>query len=136
MARHSLQKGMFFSPVGIFIGYILAAVVAVLGFRFLLPGEGPPLPIFSLSWRITQGVLAYIDLFPALAMTALIIPFGMKRDRQDQFAGFSPYFLEAIKRPIISAICAVALYGVLCFLVYPLAWDREAEMRFKGQLFT
>jgi hypothetical protein len=52
------------------------------------------------------------------------------------FPSFSPKFLDTLKGPIITAISAAVVYGVLYFLVYPLAWDREADMRFRGQLFS
>jgi hypothetical protein len=107
-----------------------------MGFRLIFPGEPPPLALFSRSWRLTQGILNCIGLFPALAMSAMVIPFGLSPAGDSRFTAFSPKFLDALKGPIITAVCAAVVYGVLCFLVYPLMWDREANMRFRGRLFV
>jgi hypothetical protein len=107
-----------------------------MGFRLLFPGEPSPLAFFSRSWRFIRGLLDWIGLFPALAMSAMVIPFGLLNTGGARFPSFSPKFLDTLKGSIITAISAAVVYGVLCFLVYPLAWDREADMRFRGRLFS
>jgi hypothetical protein len=130
-----LKREVLLSPPGIFVYYVLASFFGIMGLRLLFPGEPPPLALFSLSWRLTRGILNWIDLFPALAMSAMVIPFGLAPAVGSQLTYISPKFLDTFKSPIITAVSAALVYGVLCFLIYPLAWDRDADMRFRGRLF-
>jgi hypothetical protein len=131
-----LKKERFLSPPAIFVYYILASFLAVMGFRFFSPGEPPPLAFFSRSWGIVRGLLDWMNLFPALAMSAMVIPFGLVRTQDRHPASLSPNFLEVLTPSILAAISAAALYGLLCFLVLPLVWDKEADMRSRGRLFA
>jgi hypothetical protein len=131
-----LNKAVLLSSPAIFIYYILASFLVVLGFRMFFPGEPPPLAVYSRSWRIIQGLLNCINLFPALAMSAMVIPFGFLQTRNKRLASTSSKFLDTLKGPIITAISAAAVYGALCFLAYPVVWSREADMRFRSRLFT
>jgi hypothetical protein len=65
----------------------------------------------------------------------MVIPFGLPLAGGSRLTSFSPKFLDTFKGPVITAVSAAVVYGLLCFLVYPLAWDREADMRFRGRLF-
>ena len=129
------KKISLFSPLGIFFIYTLAGGLAIMLFRFILPGEAAPLPHFSLSWRLIRGLLDYLALFPALALSALIIPFGFKVQPKETIDPFSPRFLQSLKMSIVTAIVAAALYGLLFSLALPLARDYEANLRFQGQVF-
>ncbi|MDR2021514.1 MAG: hypothetical protein LBQ14_12195 [Treponema sp.] len=130
-----LKKEQIFSSMGIFILYSAASFAAILGFRFIFPGQAAPLRNFSGPWRIVQGVLNYISLFPALALSALVIPFGFQYGNRENYPRFSPRFLDRVKGPVITAIAAAAVYGLLFFLVLPLAQRREAKLRYEGNLF-
>ncbi|GHT98351.1 hypothetical protein FACS1894142_4570 [Spirochaetia bacterium] len=129
------KKERRLSTPGVFILYILAAFIGVIGFRLIFPAEAAPLRLFSLSWRFIQGILNYISLFPALAISALVLPLGLKLNSNEPLNSFSQHFSEFFNGPIITAICATVLYGALCFAVNPIVRDREADMRFKGELF-
>jgi hypothetical protein len=131
-----LKKESLLFPPAVFVYYMLASFLVIMGFRLLFPGEPPPLAFFSRSWRLIRGLLDWIDLFPALAMSAAVVPFGLLNDGGARFPSLSSKFLDTIKGLLITAISAAAVYGVLCFLVYPLAWNREADMRFRGRLFS
>ena len=130
-----INKDALLSPLGICIIYLLASALAVMGFRFILPGEAAPLEIFSFHWRLIRFIIDYIGLFPALALSALVIPFGFKIHAHERINPFSPQFLLSLKMSIVSAIVAAALYGLLYFLVLPMAQDYEANLRFKGRLY-
>ncbi|GAB6391078.1 MAG: hypothetical protein MdMp014T_0451 [Treponematales bacterium] len=130
-----LNRGIFVSPPGIFILYCLASAAAVFGFRLLFPGEAPPLPVFALKWKIVRGAVDYLTLFPALALSALIIPFGFKIQSKEKFAAFSPRFLEMLELPVATAIAAAAVYACLFFLALPAARDYETNLRFEGDLY-
>lgn len=124
---------MFLSPTGLFILYMVLSCLVIMGFRFILPIT-PPLELYTRSWRAVQGVLAYIELFPALVMAGLVIPFGLTK-RQDSFGSFSPEFLKRIKPSIFLAIIGVGAYGLLFCLAYPLAKDYETYLYAQGYLF-
>jgi hypothetical protein len=129
------KKDALLSPPGIFIIYMLGSWLVIMGVRQLFPAVPVPLAIFSTSWRFTLGILECISLFPALAMSALVIPFGLQPHSEETFERFSPNFLERLRLPIITAITAVVLYGILFFLVLPIARNARSDMEFRGLLF-
>jgi hypothetical protein len=130
-----IKKEIFLSSGGIFIIYLVVSSLLILAFRLMFPSETAPLQGFSFHWRLIEGVVDIVGLFPALAMSALVVPVGLKNTGKEGFAAFSPLFLKQLKGSIITAISAVALYGVLFFLVLPLAEDYRSNMRFEGLLF-
>jgi hypothetical protein len=107
----------------------------VVVFRFVLLTEPVPLPRYFFQWRLIQGTLAFLHLFPAIAMAALVIPFGILY-YDDSFPGFSPRFLELMKAPIITALVASLLYALSMFLFIPLAEEAVTTMRSHGRIFT
>ena len=131
-----INKEAFFSPMGIFAIYILAAALVILGFRFIFPGEPVPLACFSVSWRFIRFVLDFLNLFPALVLSALVIPFGFKVHALEKIKPFSAEFLLSLKNSIVTAIVAAAINGLLSFLIIPLAQDYEANLRFQGRLYN
>ncbi|MCL2070160.1 MAG: hypothetical protein FWH19_04150 [Treponema sp.] len=121
--------------MGISILYIFGAALAIIGFHFIVPGEAVPLPFFSFSWRLVRGFLAFLGLFPALALTALVIPFGFKIQPVGKEKRFSAEFFQSLKSSIITAIVLTALFGILSSLIAPIARNYEANLRFQGQLY-
>ena len=138
----TIRKEVFLTPIGIFWIYQAAAILVIMIFRFLFPGEAAPLAHFAFSWRLTRGLLAYIDLFPALSFTAFVIPFGFQKKLADDGAlggakinPFSSQFFDAIKKPVICTIMAAVIFGLLFSLVLPLVREREASLRYRGRLY-
>jgi hypothetical protein len=130
------DKNRQFSPTFIFVAYIVTASLLILGFRFLFPGEDSPLPFFSSNWRLLKGIINIITLFPALAFTAIVIPFGMvSNDDIDNSKMLSRHLFQYFTAPIITAICAAVFYAMLFILVLPLAQNSEENMRFQGELY-
>jgi hypothetical protein len=125
----------FRSPPAIFILYMIVSGLLILGFRFIFPGEAVPIPYFARSWRIIRGLLDYFGLFPALAMSALVVPFGIAAIQEEGYSSFSPKFFQYIKGPVITAICAAAAYGLVFFLALPLVQNWEANTRSEGSLY-
>ncbi|MDR3145413.1 MAG: hypothetical protein LBU21_03980 [Treponema sp.] len=127
---------------------MIGSFLAIMVFRLFFPAEAPPLVFYSRPWRFFLGLRGYIELFPALVLSALAIPFGFspggsfgdpgfpEAGFREAAAGFSPRFLDMMKGPIITAIAATAVYGALFFLVSPLTEDRLTAMRFRGHLFN
>jgi hypothetical protein len=133
--KKKFDPQVFLSMPGIFIIYILAAAAGILGFRLIFPGEAPPIPSFSLAWRIVRGLLDVITLFPALVMSALVIPFGRAALSEEEYTSFSPRFFLIIRAPVIAAISAAAIYGLIFFLALPVIQDRELNMRAEGDMY-
>jgi hypothetical protein len=133
--KKQIDSQVLFSPARVFVLYTLVCALGIMGFRLIFPGEAPPIPFFSRSWRIVQGLLSLIGLFPALAMSALVIPFGRASLDTEEHASFSPRFFQIIRGPVITAICAVVIYGLLFFLALPMVQDRAANMRTEGALY-
>jgi hypothetical protein len=133
--KKQFDPRIFLSMPGIFIIYILAASGGILGFRLIFPGEAPPIPPLSLPWRVVRGLLDSIGLFPALVMSALVIPFGRAALPEEEYTSFSPKFFQIIRAPVIGAISAAAVYGLLFFLALPVIQGRELNMRAEGSLY-
>ena len=128
-------KDVLFSPPGILFLYICASALAIIGFRLILPGEAVPLASFSFSWRLIRGILDFLNLFPALVLSALVIPFGFQIRGGERIKPFSQHFLQSLRLSIFTVIIAAAAYGLLFSLVLPLAGDYEAGLRFRGRLY-
>ncbi|MDR0598173.1 MAG: hypothetical protein LBG14_06675 [Treponema sp.] len=120
---------------GIFAAYMAVSFIVILAFRFVFPGEDAPLENFFLPWRFARGIADFIGLFPALVMSALVIPFGFTIDDDAGFARFSPLFILKIQGSILAAIIASACYGLLFFAVLPMAQEAQSAMLHKGELF-
>jgi hypothetical protein len=129
-----IDKETIQSPQFIFIIYIIAASFLIITFRFIFPAESAPLPVFSRNWRLVLGALELFSLFPALVLSAQVIPFAFVT-YENYRTGFSPQFFKRLVPPVIIAICAAVLYGFVFFLIMPLVQDAENNMRFKGELY-
>jgi len=131
------RKERLQSPVFIFVIYLAAAFFLMMGFRMIFPGGAPPLPILSRSWWMTRWLIDIVAIFPALALSALVIPFCTSGfQAEDPNARLSPdLFKKRFSVPIITAISASALYALLFFLVLPLAQNHERNMRFDGEIY-
>jgi len=128
------NKETLHSPPVIFFAYVVIASLLILIFRLIFPGEIPPLPVFSRNWRMIRGLLDIIALFPALALSALVLPFGIAPDENQQ-SGFSQLFFQRLMAPLITAICAAGLYAVLFFLILPLAQNYERNLHYQGDMY-
>jgi hypothetical protein len=130
-----LKKENVFSPPGIFLIYSALSYLVIAVFYWFFPGKETYLPHFSVSWRLIQGCLAFLRLYPALAMTSLVIPFGFNARPPEKFSPFSPGFLNSLKPSIFAAIAASVLYAALFFIALPMARDYEADLRYQGRLY-
>jgi hypothetical protein len=129
-----IKKGTLRSPPALFIYYLLVSSLVILVFRFFFPSQGAPLSIFSREWRFTLGILTVLSLFPALAFSALVFPFGFQIHYND-YKSFSPRFLEQFKGTVVTAILASIAYALLFFLVQPVFQDKRIDMSYRGSLY-
>lgn len=133
MPKFSREK--LFSAQGLFFLYILASSLVILCFRLFVPGESAPLAYFSRSWRLLRGGTEIIRLFPALAFTGLVIPFGFRPKAPEKFSSFSPHFLKSLSPSVFCAIGAAAVYALLFLLVQPLLLNYEGNLQAQGRLY-
>ena len=130
----AINKETFSSPTSISFAYLVIASLSILIFRLISPGEVPPLPVFNHDWRVIRGILDILALYPALALSALAIPFGVASDEKS-YRGFSQHLFQRMMPPLITAICAAGLYAILFFLALPVAQDYEANLRYQGEIY-
>jgi len=122
------------TPQWIFIIYTLVFSSLIMIFRFIFPGAETPLIIYSHDWKIVQGVLEVFNFFPALAFSALIIPFGLA-SYEENYGSFSEMFFKRIISSVITAIIAAIIYGTIFFLALPMVKNYEEDLRFSGDLY-
>jgi hypothetical protein len=129
-----INREILGSPPALFIYYLAAASLIILGFRFFFPSQEAPLPIFSQNWRLTLGALDLLSLFPALTFSAVVFPFGF-RIYYNEYKSFSPHFLDQFKGIIITVMLAAAAYALLFFLAQPVLQDKRIDMSYRGSLY-
>ncbi|MDR1326231.1 MAG: hypothetical protein LBK00_09380 [Treponema sp.] len=123
-------------PFSFFSIYMLASCLLIMVFRFFVPTNAIPLPIYSTQWRFVGGFLDCFYFFPALVFSGLVILFGLQKNPQEEFKRFSPGLLAYLKAPIIMGIAATLVYTLLFFLAAPLAHDFVSILQLRGELYT
>ncbi|MCL2190371.1 MAG: hypothetical protein FWB79_00085 [Treponema sp.] len=127
------------SPAFVFFVYVAVGCLAIVAFRLVFPGEAPPLPVFSAGWSRTLVLLDIIALFPALALSALVLPFGMNKFQGESRHSNSRFSADLFRRcfrvSVVTAIAASVLYALLFFMVLPLAQGGQRNMRLDGETF-
>ncbi|MDR2597786.1 MAG: hypothetical protein LBC76_10775 [Treponema sp.] len=122
------------SPHIQFIIYMVVSCILIMIFRFILPGSDSPLRLYSQQWRLIKGVLEICNLFPALAFSALVIPFGIYV-HEANYNSFSDMFFKRLVNSVVIAIAAAVIYGIIFFLVFPMLKNREENIRYMGELY-
>ncbi|MDR2543557.1 MAG: hypothetical protein LBC80_08965 [Treponema sp.] len=122
------------SPRFIFFIYIAVSVLLIMIFRFIFPGSPAPLLIYSRSWRLIQGLLEVFNLFPALAFSALVIPFGLA-SFEENYQSFSEMFFKRLVSSVVTALIAAVIYGIIFFFAFPMVKNHEENLRYSGDLY-
>ncbi|GHV84802.1 hypothetical protein AGMMS50230_04100 [Spirochaetia bacterium] len=142
------KQETYTTPLIVFIVFICAAFAGICVYRFVFPlAAAEPVEIlgkFSFFWYLSGGIITFINLFPALAFSALVIPFGLKEHSEGGYAGntfvgkkgFSVVFLKYLTWPVIAASTAAAMYGVLFFLVLPITMNARISMINRSDLYA
>jgi hypothetical protein len=136
-------KERFSSPLSVYAAYMIASLLVIAGYRWFFPGVVEPLKPFFLRWRIVAACIDFAALYPALAFSALVIPFGLKEHSGSGYAGgdfvgnksFSPRFLRHLTWPVITACVAAAVYAVVFFVLLPMAGNMKQSMTSRAGLF-
>ena len=135
------------SPLTVFLLYMGAAFAVICAYQFFSPPRLMMIEIlgcFTMSWRFTRGIIAFIELFPAVAFSALVIPFGLKEHSMGGYAGttfvgkkgFSSDFLKYLFWPVITACLSAITYSLLIFIVLPLAANIGNSMQDRSELYA
>ena len=129
-----INTDKFRSPQFIFFIYTLAAVVIIMIYKFILPGEPSPLLIYSRNWRLIQGVIEVFNFFPAIVFSGLVIPFGIAM-LEENFKSFSDIFFKRFFSSIVTVIVMSIIYGIIFFVVYPMSVTYKENMRYSGEIY-
>ncbi|MDR0558249.1 MAG: hypothetical protein LBG43_10380 [Treponema sp.] len=134
MSKRGKHNRMFAYPVVVGI-YVAASCMVIMAFRYLLPAAPPPLPVYVVPWRLTNGLLDICAIFPALLLAGLVMPFGWIAQEDDPFPRFSPQFFKRLSPALFTGVAAAAIYAVVFFLISPLSQNYYKTMSLKGALF-
>jgi hypothetical protein len=138
------KQDRYISHAAVFFLYTSAALIGICAYRFLFSRSPAPLTCFIVPWHLFNGIITFIQVFPALAFSALVIPFGLKEHSEGGYAGttfvgnrgFSTLFLKYLTWPVITASAAAAVYAVLVFLVLPLSQGAVLSIQNRSELYN
>jgi hypothetical protein len=131
-----MAKRLFrLTPTRKLVIYLLLAFVVVMLYRIIIPGGVQPIGPFAVKWRLFRGILAIADWFPALVLSAFIVPFGYRvRETEDML--FIPGNLTSITSSVIRAIVASCVYGLVLFFAVPVVADATDNMHSQTVLYN
>jgi hypothetical protein len=129
--------------------YTLAVLAAILIFRLFFPDaeiygteasqyiKMPLLSIFRTGNALTRGILDFISFFPAIFMSAQLIPFRrISMQKTVQHKHFSPEFLHLLRPQLLASVAAAIIYSLLSLIVRPICADYQVDIRTKSVLFN
>ncbi|MDR0550698.1 MAG: hypothetical protein LBG72_01630 [Spirochaetaceae bacterium] len=122
--------------------YPLAALILFVIYHTLIPPvvktlaeDRNLLPIFKMKTAFSSALLMWIDFFPALIFSALVMPFGLKPDFETPEKRFSPAFFNRLKPYIFSALASAAIFAVLILMVRPSLYNYRQQARVKSMIY-
>jgi hypothetical protein len=127
------------SPVVIAVLYSVCAFLLIVVFRLIypdIPNEKELLKIFLFKAKLSKGVLNFIELFPAIFMSALVIPFAIKPVDESGGVRFSKTFLDMMSTRIISCIAASIIFGILVLCAQPLLNNYQTQIQAESKLYN
>ncbi|MDR1147877.1 MAG: hypothetical protein LBK66_04535 [Spirochaetaceae bacterium] len=152
MPKHFWQRIDLSSPVFTGIAYTLAALIVILIFKLFFPDlslygyesstdvslSSKPLVlnIFRAGDSLTRALLAFISVFPAVFMSAQVIPFCHTLPQSPHYRRFSLDFFKLMRPQLIMTVTAVIVYSLLSFIVRPIAADYQADIQTESILFA
>jgi hypothetical protein len=129
-----MAKKRRITPVHKLLIYLFLSFAVIMLFRMIMPGGSPPIEPFAFNWRLLRGVLTIADCFPALILSAFIVPFGY-RIKEEEDMVFVPDNIASLTSSVIRAIVAGCVYGLLLFFIVPLATDAAETMQSQSALY-
>ncbi|MDR2865101.1 MAG: hypothetical protein LBV68_05795 [Spirochaetaceae bacterium] len=98
--------------------YTVVALLCLVLFRLVypdLPHEAELLPIFRLNAKFAKAFLSCIEFFPAIFLSALLIPF---LNRQDEHQGSAAYF-NLMNRALLCCFAGTLIFASLSLIAKP-----------------
>jgi hypothetical protein len=126
------------SAPSICIFYHAAALVALVVFRFIYPdfeGGDKLLDVFWFRARFARGLLTFIEVFPALFMSSLVLPYAITVYGKSAARRFSTRFFDSFKPQIISCIAGSVIYAVLYLGAAPALERYQQRAQSETRLF-
>jgi hypothetical protein len=114
--------------------YLFLAIALIMLFRLIVPGGDPPVKPFLITWRLLRGALTVADWFPALILSAFVVPFAY-RVKEEEDKVFIPGNITSLTACIIRAVVASCVYGLLLFFAAPLVSDALDNMQAQTVLY-
>jgi hypothetical protein len=115
-----------------------AALIALVIFRFIYPdfeGGDKLLAVFWFRARLARGILTFIDLFPALFISALVLPYAITVYGKSGAQRFSTRFFDSFKPQIISCIAGSVIYALLSLGAAPALERYQMRAQSETRLF-
>lgn len=119
--------------------YTIFSFVVLIIFRFIYPDFDVSSQLLDDFWvkaRFTRGVLTFIDLFPAVFMSALTIPFALKIHSGSSEKRFSMAFFDSLKPHLACCIAGTIVYTFLSLIAMPLLTNYELRLQSESRLYT
>ncbi|MDR2343789.1 MAG: hypothetical protein LBD86_04575 [Spirochaetaceae bacterium] len=134
------------APAFICTAYPIAALIVILILRLVFPDLSPvendldtetrTLDIFNVSKSLTLGLIEFTMFFPAIFMSAQLIPFRrVPPQKNKRYEHFSPEFFKLLRPQLIASVVAAIVYSLLFLLVRPLCFKYQAGIRNESILF-
>jgi len=115
--------------------FSILSFLAIFAYRFFFPGAAEPLPVFALHWRLGRALIDFIDVFPAIALSAILSHFGFGSWAPEGPERFSGTFFDSMKEPLMATLVVALIYAALFLLVLPVMLDFRQDLSVKGILF-
>ncbi|MDR2521844.1 MAG: hypothetical protein LBC72_04730 [Spirochaetaceae bacterium] len=140
MPRKKKKRLQLVSPATLCVVYPLAAALLIILFYCVAGGiaydDGVEyLPIYRLPRALTNALITWISLFPALILSAIVLPFGLKPDYAPPERRFSLKFFNKLKPALISATAAAAFIALLTLMARPALYNRLSDMRTNSNVY-
>ena len=119
--------------------YHAAALVALLLFRFIYPDFDSLDKLLDVFWfraRLARGFLTFIDMFPALFISSLVLPYAITVYGKSAARRFSTRFFDSFKPQIISCIVGSVIYALLYLGAAPALERYQSRAQSETRLFA
>jgi hypothetical protein len=118
---------------------MFAAFVLIAGVRLLFPDPALAafsLEIFSFKAKLAGTIAEFIDLFPAIFMSALVIPFALDPSNKDGSARFSESFFDSMKKPLSLCVAGTVVFAALSLAAGPLLTGYQTRVDAQSKLYA
>lgn len=134
---NGIKNGMVSAPPVCFI-YSFAAFIVVVLFRFVYPDFEETERLLDVFWfkaRFARGISTYIDMFPAIFMSSLVLPFALKIYTKTAEKRFSVMFFESLKLNLLCCVAGTVVYTLLFLIAGPVLRNYQMKIQDESRLY-